>query len=83
VAEQKRKGCIEMAMREIPFEEAKRIAYSKGLKPAKVKGTTKLEFTKGNNPRLEITTWEDFERLLQIRGLSVHESGGFMKVMKK
>lgn len=72
-----------MAMREIPFEEAKRIAYSKGLKPARVKGTTKLEFTKGNNPRLEVTTWEDFERLLQVRGLSVHESGGFMKVMKR
>ncbi|MFQ5907271.1 MAG: hypothetical protein ACE5JE_00355 [Thermoplasmata archaeon] len=59
-----------------------RIAQEKGLSPGRVKGTDGVQFTKGNNPRLEIISWDEFKRLLQTRGLQVYESGGWMKIMK-
>ena len=55
----------------------------KGLKPGRVKGTNGIQFTKGSNARLEIVSWEDFEKTLGKRGLAVYESGGWMKIMKK
>ena len=72
-----------MVMEKIDLGKAKNIAQKKGLKPGKVKGTDGIQFTKGNNDRLEIISWDDFEKTLKNRGLSVYESGGWMKIMKK
>ena len=71
-----------MAMEKIDFGKAKTIAMNKGLKPGKVKGTEGIQFTKGNNNRLDVISWDEFEAILKKRGLSVYESGGWMKIMK-
>jgi len=70
-------------LREIDLEEAKRIAAQRGLLPSKVKGTSTLRFSNGRNDRLEIIDWSEFERILTHRQLSIFESGGWMKLMKK
>ena len=72
-----------MAMEKIEFAKAKVIAEKKGLKPGKVKGTNGIQFTKGTNNRLDVIGWDEFEKLLNQRGLAVYESAGWMKIMKK
>jgi len=69
-------------MEKISLAKAKEIAKKKGLKPGRVKGTEGIQFTKGNNERLEIISWEEFEKTLKKRKLAVYESGGWMKIMK-
>ncbi|HDD60169.1 MAG: hypothetical protein DRI93_00005 [Aquificota bacterium] len=69
-------------MQKISVEQAKKIAEEKGLKPGRVKGTDGVQFTKGNNERLEVISWEEFENILKKRGLAVYESKGWMKIMK-
>ena len=70
-------------MEKITVVKAKEIAKKKGLKPGRVKGTEGIQFTKGNNARLEIVSWDEFEKTLKKRKLSVYESGGWMKIMKR
>lgn len=65
----------------ISVDKARQIASRKGLKPARVKGTEKVQFTKGRNQNVEPVAWEEFESLLTKRHLGVYESGGFMKIM--
>ena len=72
-----------MPMRDVSFEVVMEIASKKGLRPGRVKGTQELQITKGSNARVEIIDWKEFESLLNQRGLTVRESGGFMKIMKK
>ncbi len=72
-----------MVMEKISLAKAKDIAKKKGLKPGRVKGTEGIQFTKGKNDRLEIVSWDEFEKTLKKRKLSVYESGGWMKIMKK
>ncbi len=71
-----------MVMEKIDIAKAKTIANNKGLKPGKVKGTSGVQFTKGKNNRLDVIDWTEFEEILKKRGLSVYESGGWMKIMK-
>lgn len=72
-----------MAMQKIAIERAKILAKNKGLKPGKVKGTSGVQFTKGENNRLDVITWDEFEEILGIRKLAIYESGGWMKIMKE
>ncbi len=72
-----------MTMKKISVSKAREIATEKGLKPGLVKGTDGIQFTKGNNARLEVIPWDDFEEKLKERDLAVYESGGWMKIMKK
>jgi hypothetical protein len=72
-----------LVMEKISLVKAKEIAKKKGLKPGRVKGTEGVQFTKGNNDRLEIISWDEFEKTIMKRKLSVYESGGWMKIMKK
>ena len=72
-----------LVMEKINLDKAKDIAKKKGLKPGRVKGTNGVQFTKGNNARLEIVSWDVFEKTLGDRKLAVFESGGWMKIMKK
>ena len=71
-----------MAMEKIEFAKAKVIAEKKGLKPGKVKGTNGIQFTKGNNNRLDVISWDEFKAIIAKRGLAIYESGGWMKIMK-
>lgn len=73
---------MNLVMEKISLAKAKEIAKKKGLKPGRVKGTEGIQFTKGNNERLEIISWEEFEKTLKKRKLAVYESGGWMKIMK-
>ncbi len=70
-----------MSMEKISVGKAKEIADEKGLKPGLVKGTDGIQFTKGNNDRIETVSWEEFEEKLEERDLAVFESGGWMKIM--
>jgi len=69
-------------MERIDLEKAKVIAKNKGLKPGKVKGTSGIQFTKGQNNRLDVIEWAEFEKILKERKLAIYESGGWMKIMK-
>lgn len=66
----------------IGIEEVRKIAERKGLKPGRVKGTNGVQMTIGKNPRLEILSWDEFEKTLKKRKLAVYNWGGWMKIMK-
>ena len=53
----------------ISVDKARQIATKKGLKPARVRGTEKVQFTKGRNANVEPVAWEEFEGLLAKRHL--------------
>ena len=72
-----------MSMEKIGVSKAREIAEEKGLKPGLVKGTDGIQFTKGDNPRLDVIDWDEFEEKLDERDLAVYESGGWMKIMKE
>lgn len=71
------------ALKEISFEYARQIASVKGLQPSKVKGTNTLRFTKGSSDKLQVISWDEFEKTATGRNLAVYESGGWMKLMRK
>ncbi|HYT00785.1 MAG TPA: hypothetical protein VEO20_08995 [Thermoplasmata archaeon] len=71
------------ALKEISFEYARQIATVKGLQPSKVKGTDTLRFSKASSEKLEVVSWDEFERTASNRNLAVYESGGWMKLMRK
>ena len=72
-----------MAMEPISVDRAIEIARRKGLKPGLVKGTEDaVQFTNGDNNRLQVIDWDTFRRLLEDRKLQVYESGGWMKIQK-
>lgn len=70
-------------LREIEYEEVRRIATQKGLYPGRVRGTEQIRFTKGTNERVELIDWDTFEMTASRRNLAVYESGGWMKLMRK
>ena len=72
----------ETDMDKISLDKAKTIAEKKGLKPGKVKGLTTLQFTKGSSSKVEIITWDEFEKGLKAKKLAVYESNGWMKLMR-
>ena len=72
-----------MVMQEISLEKAKEMAVSKNLVPGRVKGTVGVQFTKGNNNRLEVIGWDEFERVMHDNNLAVYESNGWMKIMRR
>ena len=72
-----------MVMKEIDVDGARKIAEEKGLKPAKVRGTEHIQFTRGGNDRLEVISWDEFAKLLKERGLAIYESSGWMKIMQR
>jgi hypothetical protein len=67
----------------ITFEDARRIATQKGLTPSRVRGTETIRFARGASEKLEAIEWPEFERIARERKLTVYESGGFMKLMRR
>ena len=76
-------GVSGLGMNEISLKKAKELAEKKNLKPGRVKGTDGVQFTAGNNRRVEVIDWNEFETLLEKNGLAIYESGGWMKIMRK
>lgn len=70
-------------LRQIDFEQARRIAEQKGLHPGRVRGTNAIRFTRGDHERMETIDWQTFESIARQRGLAVYESGGWMKLMRR
>ena len=71
------------ALREISFDQARTIAAEKGLQPSKGKGTNTLRFSKNPSEKLQVISWDEFERTASGRRLAVYESAGWMKLMTK
>ncbi|HEY4705589.1 MAG TPA: hypothetical protein VII27_07650 [Thermoplasmata archaeon] len=70
------------ALRQIDFGTAREIAERKGVRPTKVRGTNTLRFSTRKDDRLEVITWDEFERVAVSRRLAVYEGGGWMKLMR-
>lgn len=70
-------------MRGTSIERTIAEAKKKGLRPGRVKGSDRIELTKGKDKRLEIITWEEYEATLKRRGLRTRDSGGWTKMKKK
>jgi len=51
--------------------------------PGRVKGTEGVQFTKGNNPRIEPISWDEFTAALEKRNLAIFATGSWMKIMNK
>ena len=73
---------ITMTMVRIDIKKAQTIAKNKGLSPGRVKGTTGLQFVKGQKDKLEIISWDEFEKALEAKGLAIYEDAGYMRIMK-
>lgn len=71
-----------MVMTPIDVTRAQKIATKAGLRPARVKGTEVLQFTRRATGNFEPIDWTDFASTLGERGLRVYESGGWLKIMK-
>lgn len=71
-----------MSMSPIDLARARRIAWDRGLKPVRIRGTNVVEFASRANTRFEVIDWNDFEANLKEKGLSVYEWRGWMKIMK-
>ena len=70
-------------MNRIDVKKAKTIAEEKGLLPGKVVSSDGIQFTKGDDTRIKVMNWNEFEEELEKRDLAIFESAGFMKIMKK
>jgi len=71
-----------MTMQPISVDRAIELAQKQGLKAGLVVGTEHIQFTNGKNERIQVIDWETFRELLTKRGLQVHESGRWLKVMQ-
>jgi hypothetical protein len=69
-------------MNQIDVSRAQTIASKAGLKPARVKGTDVLQFTRRGGSSFEVIDWPTFQTTLTDRGLHVYESHGWLKIMK-
>ncbi len=79
-----RNGDIAMPpLNKIELERARNIAEDKGLKPGRVLGSDGVQFTWGDDSRIKVIDWKEFERELGERGLAIYESAGFMRIMKR
>jgi len=71
-----------MTMQPISVDRAIEVAQKQGLKAGLVVGTEHIQFTNGKNERIQTIDWGTFRELLSKRGLQVHESGRWLKVMQ-
>ncbi len=77
------RGIRNMSMEVITIARAQQIAKNQGIGPGRVKGTEGVQFTKGNNPRIEPISWDEFIAALEKRNLAIFATGSWMKIMKK
>jgi len=73
-----------MGMEKIDMEKVMEIAEEYDLKPAKTKGSDVINIRKKPNDNLEDISWDEFERILEEKGLAVYKAqdSDFLKIMK-
>jgi len=73
-----------MSMKKISIDKVKKLAEEYDLKPAKVKGSEVVNIRKKSNENLEDVSWDEFEKILNEKGLAVYkaENSDFLKIMK-
>jgi hypothetical protein len=69
-------------IKKLTMDETKVFVSRNGLKPGCIKGTDNIVIMKGNNKNVEIIDWNDFEHILEKKGLAVYESDGSLKIFK-
>jgi hypothetical protein len=70
-------------MEKYPMGKVKSICERIGLKPARVIGTKDgVQFTKGKSNKVEVISFDEFEEILNRKGLAVYGYITFMKIMK-
>lgn len=67
-------------MKKITIEEAKKLAESKGLKPARLKGTDIVYFVRDYGTRYAPLSWEELETMVKESGGEIYESNGWIKI---
>lgn len=75
-----------MSLEPVSMDKLKKIAKHFGVKPIKIKGTSGIQICKNfNESRYELITWDEFEKILNAKGLQVYvePSSAFLKIMKK
>jgi hypothetical protein len=68
-------------VKEISFEEAKKIAKRRNLKPARLKGTEILNFIKNPAGRYEEISWQELEALVKKYGRTINEDNSWLKIL--
>lgn len=68
-------------MRKITFEEAKKIAESKNLKPARLKGTEVISFVRDCGTRYVPLTWEEMRRIIEEKGSEIYDNNGWIRIV--
>ncbi|KQM12435.1 hypothetical protein AOA80_02595 [Methanomassiliicoccales archaeon RumEn M1] len=73
-----------MSMRKITIAELKKLAEQYDLHVCRIKGSEVVQIRKMPNDKYEDISWEDFESVLQKKGLAVYkaEKSDFLKIMK-
>ena len=67
-------------MKRITLEEAKKLAESRGLKPARLKGTEIISFVRDYGTRYAPLSWEELEKLVKENEGEIYESNGWIKI---
>ena len=72
-----------MVMNEISVQRAKELALQKDLVPGRKINREGLQFAKRNRTDFIPLTWEECERVLSTRDLSIYGTGGWLKIRKR
>ena len=75
-----------MSLEPVSMEKLKKIAKHFGVIPIRIKGTSGIQICKKfNENKYELITWDEFEKILNEKGLQVYvePSSAFLKIMKK
>lgn len=68
-------------MKRITFEEARKIAESKGLKPARLKGTEVISFVKDYGTGYIPLTWDEVKKLIEENGSELYDNNGWIRIV--
>lgn len=68
-------------MKRISLEEAKRIAESKGLKPARLKGTEVISFVRDFGTRYVPITWDELKSIAEESGSEFYDNNGWLRIV--
>ncbi len=68
-------------MRKITFEEAKKIAENKNLKPARLKGTEVISFVRDYGTRYVPLTWEEMRRIIEENDSEIYDNNGWIRIV--
>jgi hypothetical protein len=68
-------------MKRVTFDEARKIVESRGLKPARLKGTEVIAFVKEYGTRYVPLTWDEVKKLIEESGSELYDSNGWIRIV--